>query len=43
MFDAHCHLDLQPTDPIQVWEKAQTLGLEQAILAGVDPQGWRAQ
>jgi TatD DNase family protein len=42
MVDSHCHLDLQ-AEAAESWERARRAGLSQAILAGVDSEGWRNQ
>jgi len=43
MFDAHCHLDLRHHEAHADWQKAQQKGLIGAILAGVNPLGWKDQ
>ena len=45
MIDAHCHLDLfaPEQDPAEALRAARAVGVERVVVAGVDPDGWRAQ
>ncbi|MGB0589570.1 MAG: TatD family hydrolase [Myxococcota bacterium] len=45
MIDAHCHLDLPAFrgQVSQALERASKAGVEAAIIAGVDPEGWDRQ
>lgn len=42
MFDAHCHVDQLP-DSAVVLDRARAAGVEDVLVAGVSPAGWRQQ
>jgi TatD DNase family protein len=41
MFDAHCHLDRM--DHHAAWRRARSVGVQGALIAGVDAKGWKDQ
>lgn len=45
LIDVHCHLDSERLDrPVaEVIAEAHRVGVETIVMAGVDPEGWRAQ
>lgn len=45
MIDAHCHLDSERLDaPVKdLVSEARAVGVTDIVMAGVDPDGWRAQ
>jgi TatD DNase family protein len=43
MFDAHCHLDRCTEDPAVVLKRAQSAGVTDLLIAGVEAHSWPAQ
>jgi len=43
MFDAHCHLDRSPENPLGVLQRARAAGVKDILIAGVEAASWPAQ